>query len=402
MNDNNITAIVVSFIIGFTVAVFFCCAFFGPTTNSSNEKRYNNQNNYNEGSNEIEDLTRNQKETEAEASRKSEEELIRRQQENEEIEKRRKEEQEETKERLENWLEEKGFVKNNDNEICSRITAANCYVKDGYVAKLRSSYIDYYKPIKLDTLAGYNLEEDISYFSKLNDITIPDYLISQLKEYIGTFGLNTTSNFNIQIDNLYFSFRWYSNYIIYSFSTRNFDSYESLLPEYIDIFNPGNTVEEKNNNRRALYNIIMSNNKEHYKYVDYAVTHFDDDSNNLCNIKYITRDGFTFDSSFCHGGTSSTYFRVTEGKSASQNYESVILEIKKDAFVEKYIDILNKDLEYFNKKIGYKHKLSDDDMTELRNLVENKKDNISLTLSDNLQVDIKLNSIYYAITYNIR
>lgn len=383
--------VIVAFAMGFAIAVIVCSIIFKPAADLDSNKNDNEPKT-------VEEDNKMRYPYESEEERAAADEQWRKQ--NEEYEK-----------ASSKWLEEKGFTINEEAGACSKYYATTCYVKGNFVAEPSGPYTYFYKDVKESSLEGYALEEDVAFFEELYDFTISEDLINQLKDYIGTFKHNSTDNFNIYIDDLYFSFDWRSgngwnsDYIEYMFDKRDYNDYESLTPERIDIFNSGNSNEAKNNNRKALYEIIMNNNnKEHYTYNDYAPIHFEGNSEDICNIEYITKEGYTFEGSFCHGGTSTTYFKVESGREDEQDYDRVILEMEPEVFKEKYMEILNKDLEYFNSRLETNYKLTNNDnnMTNLRNIVENKTEKVSLTLSDSFQIDIEFKYDDYYVTYIIR
>ena len=302
-----------------------------------------------------------------------------------------------------NELDEKliklGFVKNNN---CYNITEDKdiCYSNNIYEVVIRErDDISFTKNIDKNNLINYDCKSDLSFIGDLLDNNELSKHSNYTCKLINMIGKHYSNSFNIEIDGLYFYISDYSDKLRYNIS----------LASYSDIFYPSdiNAIINKSDTedsyivKQEIYDLAMIENKKFFYYYDYINMYFNKNSNNICNINYHNNEGYTMESSFCHGGTSNTYYQFDYYKFDKEKYNSITNNIKGAYFKEMYLNIISNDLNYFSKKLNSTIELNDYNKQLLTKFVNNNELDISLNINDTIKINIKYYPNYYFKNYKI-
>lgn len=274
-----------------------------------------------------------------------------------------------------------------------------CYSNNMYEFVIKNNSVSFAKNINVESLKNYDCTNDVklieSFFNK-SEIMNYSNLICSLINMIGN---NNFSSFNIDLDGLYLFISNYSSNLKYNIDYSISYNYEMLYPSDIN-----SIVNSKNNlyTKKEMFDLAVTNNKKYFKYYDFINTYFDKNNNIFCNINYKTNDGYIMKSSFCHGGTSNTYYKFNYNKYNNDNYDYIETDIKGINFRELYLNIINNDLEYFSKKLNTKIELNDYNKNLLTKYVSNNELDLSLDINDNITLDIKYYPEYYYQDYKLK
>ncbi len=162
-----------------------------------------------------------------------------------------------------------------------------------------------------------------------------------------------------------------------------------------------NTMPENNKKsiKKTMYDILMETNKDKYKYYDYVNNHFDE---GVCSVD-INEKNYLIKTSYCHGGTSNTSFRLSH-QAYGNSKESIKTTVKTSYFTTSYLNFIKNDLSYFSEKLNVKLELSQEDISALDAAVKGKLENYSIKVSDKVIINLKYKfyneyADYFYITY---
>ena len=293
-------------------------------------------------------------------------------------------------------IEKNGFKKISNHKYC--YSADYCY-SDGYMeveVDPSRPYVYFYVASKREDRNTYDVKKDLSILANVYDkqsiLSFSEGINKLLNQYDDSI-LIETDLVRLQIFPL-------TNYIEYLLS--NPISYEdlSLRPTYVDsiIFETDNGKE-----KRDFYDFSMINNYKYFDFYDYVYNHIE--NGNVCSIKLVDDSGYTFDSDYCHGGTSNINY-IFSYSFIKPDYKSVYVDVKGSYFKESYISFIKKDLEYFSNKLNKKFELSQDEIEKLNYFIKDNQSTFWTVVNDKVIIDIKyFDSNYfkdYIITYRFK
>lgn len=312
-------------------------------------------------------------------------------------------EQEEKFLKIKNELSENllklGFIKN-DN--CHNIIWDKdiCYSNNIYeIVNHEYNNISFTKNINNDDLINYDCKCDISFIANLFDNNELSNNSNYICKVINMIGKKYSSSFNIKIGGLYLHISDYSDKLKYDISYLSYD--DIFYPSDINSIINNQDKEDSYIIKKEMFDLSMLENKKYFNYYDYIDRYFNKNSNNICNINYQSNNGYTMESSFCHGGTSNTYYIFNYNKFNENNYNAITIDIKGNYFKEMYYEIINNDLNYFSKKLNIVLELNDYNKQLLTKFVNNDELDISLSIDDNININIKYYPNYYFKDYKI-
>ena len=82
-------------------------------------------------------------------------------------------------------------------------------------------------------------------------------------------------------------------------------------------------------------------------------------------------------------------------------YDMINIKVNISLFMEMYMDIINKDLDYFKNKLGINCAITDNNREILDNYINNKEKNVRIKVNDKLDISIKENNYTYIVSYII-
>ena len=303
--------------------------------------------------------------------------------------------EEKKQQKLESKLLSMGFQDANNEEMCS--SDKRCYYKEPYLVSI-DSRVTISKNI--EDIDDYNIDEEI----KLVEEIYGDYNI-HIKQDIMNNIINNYFNKGINSFTMEY-YKYYLN-VIYLSKKLSLIVSEKSKNEGENIYDFSTIIDTDAKNamdiRKDFYNIIIEDNKELNQYTDFAYMHFDNDKENLCEVNYSYGTN-QFNSSFCHGGTSNTYYKID--KVQSSNAIKFEIMLKGDYFEKDYKKIINNDLKYINKKTGINYSIPENIEKEIDVFIINLDDTKEeYYLGEGLYVGFKRimnpNFRYYMITYKI-
>ena len=275
-----------------------------------------------------------------------------------------------------------------------------CYSNNIYeIVNHEYNSISFTKNVNEKDLINYDCKNDVTFIANIldnNELSINSYYICKVINLIGN---RYSSSFSIKIGGLYLDISDYSNKLKYNISNSLYN--DTFYPN--DIRSIINSEGKENSYviKKEMFDLAMLDNKKYFDFYDYINTYFNKNSNNICNVNYHSSNGYIMDSSFCHAGTSNTYYQFNYHKFDEQNYNSIIIDIKGEYFKKMYFDIINNDLNYFSNKLNLTLELNDYNKQLLTKFVNNDELDISLSISDNIIINIKYYPNYYFRDYKI-
>lgn len=273
-----------------------------------------------------------------------------------------------------------GFNRDNDSKCRDK-----CYKNNTYYIEYDSQIhrLDITKNVGKDNIKNYDAKDDILLIKSIYDKPGIINQTSNINKMIHSFSSDMHS-FNMNIEGVYLDVFNFGDELEYITSAKYGEEY-MFKPDYIDLSENYTNDKEKAKTERLFYDIAMENNKQYFKYYDYIYAHYEKDLDNLCEVNY-TNNGYSFESDYCHGGTSTINYRF--GKAYDRN-TLVKIKLKKEYFEEKYSDILKTDLNYFNNE--YTPSLKDKIITFIRS------DSKEITININSNLDVKISKKFYEV-----
>lgn len=297
-----------------------------------------------------------------------------------------------------------GFIENSDNEKC--LNYERCFSNGVYnISYQDNGYIrvTFKKKIDRTSLKTYDSLNDLKFIDNLYGKEYLSTLYEGINLLINSFSLGYSSNFNININGMYVYVSCYSDSLEFTISPElnivpldyNFSYLDTIINE--NKYNADKTYILK----KQYYDFAMSYNKKYFKFYDIAYNYFNNNSINICDINFSTKNYYSFESSFCHGGSSDTSFSFSYDDRLNSNYDTVLVDVKGEYFKKAYLEIIKKDLAYFQKKLGKKFDLTKNIENQIKTYVDNNQENFELTISDGFTIKIKYNYSYYYKDYQV-
>ena len=300
---------------------------------------------------------------------------------------------------LENKLLERGYSKSkkcynqDENDIY-------CYTNGKYeVIYDQHSKVSFSKKVLKNKLDDYNSEDDFTYIGELLDYDL-SFLSSDVNKLLYFISKNYFDSISININGISMDIDIFSSNLVYEFDTYYNNSYDYYYPLSIStiVYDSNLSISKIAEIRKTLYDIAISNNKKLFSYYDYPYLLFNQDINHICGISINEKDGKNMSSSFCHGGTSNTYFRF---ENSYKNNEFIKVTIKENFFKDHYLEIINRDLKYIGDKLEKEIILDNEIKDKIINYMSNDHEPLLLTINENVEINIKHQYNYYYLQYNI-
>ena len=113
-------------------------------------------------------------------------------------------------------------------------------------------------------------------------------------------------------------------------------------------------------------------------------------------------EGYIFKSSYCHGGTSNTYYEFTKRENY-KNQDTILVTIRPELFEKEYLKMLSRDVKFINNKTDNNFKLTKEDLKEVKKVASNTKDSYTFVIDYKLEITVSFNknSKFYTIKYVI-
>lgn len=284
-------------------------------------------------------------------------------------------------------IESMGFVENNNTE---KYRPGNlCFTKDEYTAVLeyygRNLYL--YKDISFENYKNYYFEDDLKLIEQFFDKKIAEYASDNIHKIAELIANNAKEN----------------DYISLEYVVNDMDIYVRYYNEEIEfrcskysigdtIFNPTELQLNMKDNKdtktlKEIYNLLMTHNKNKYKFYDYIYNYYDSNNKNLCNVKY-NSNNYSFETDICHGGTSNASF-LFKHYTKNSNEDRVSVKFDSDYFEKNLVSLIKNDIKYFNEKLFTSYNLTSSGEKEVLSVISKKDSGFTdIYVDDNFKISI--------------
>ena len=274
-------------------------------------------------------------------------------------------------------LKELDFLITKDND--------SYYYNDLYNVQYKENELVIDKRQYIDNIKEYNSENDLSLISKLTGE-------EKLLELTDTFNniIRNVNRITINIYNYSFTITCNSNSIKYNVKKIKRDKNDNIIISNISMY------EANKNKDELLYNLMMDYDKEHFYYYDYLNNHFSDDSNNIVAFYYQYNNNL-----FYNNFQRDYLYDLYQANYNKDKKNYVALVVDSDYFKNNKLQILSKDLNYFNSKLNYNLSLSEKNLKKLNKKLSNNR-SFTLKIDDNFKIGINYFDRKYSIIYYIK
>lgn len=296
-----------------------------------------------------------------------------------------------------------GFKDISNNDDCRNDD--KCYENNEYrIDYGESAWFEVSK--KVTDMKNYDVSSDLKFIAGLfNDNQMPK-LSSSINNILHSLDDNYRNDsyysFNINGYGKYMFIRYSRGELEYSVSDGlNLDYYKKGIFAIDNINSIIDSMSENNKKsiKKTMYDTLMETNKNKYKYYDYVNNHLDE---GVCAVD-IKEKNYSIATSYCHGGTSNTSFRLSH-QAYGNSKESIKTTVKTSYFTTSYLNFIKNDLSYFSEKLNVKLELSQENINDLDTAVKGKLENYSIKVSDKVIINLKYKfyneyADYFYITY---
>ena len=302
---------------------------------------------------------------------------------------------------LDKTLKEMGYTKVNDDKRC--LKDETCYSNKVYFIRYGNNVLlQVAKDIKPEKLKNYDSKGDLLLLGKLLNEESLSKRTKIFNELFHKFNHEKgIHNFFLHLDGYMISTYYSLNNTLEYTIAKNYSDINEYDFEYLDTILNDYKSDKANKLRIDLFEFAIKNKKKYFPYYELVNTYLDYGNNNLCSFN-IEHEGYIFKSSYCHGGTSNTYYEFTKRENY-KNQDTILVIIRPELFEKEYLKMLSRDVKFINNKTDNNFKLTKADLKEVKKVASNTKDSYTFVIDYKLEVTVSFNknSKFYTIKYVI-
>ena len=271
-----------------------------------------------------------------------------------------------------------------------------CYTDGTYVLEYNTKgvYPEFSRITEDPINMNYDSKADLEFFSKLYNLPNMIKFDGIFDEIINTFD-DSYNTFSIDSYNINMEVSYYSNELHFRVLHGSIYNYKSNKIGSLDTIITKTDLNNDNKKRMFYYDSTIKYNKGNYPYSDFLNAYLLRDSVDICKIDFEGKNYYNMESSFCHGGTSNTYFRYKYEVDRPRIYDVITVDLKGEYFKENYLNIISNDLKYFSNKGIPNLELSEANKTELTDFIQSNTERKIIIINNDFHIELHYYPNYY-------